>query len=177
MASFYKTADSLKQGSTTLPQKYYIEDLLLKQEMENIFFNSWLCIGRSNEINKSGEFKIFTIGNESLFIIRNEDNKLNAFYNTCRHRGTRICSKENGKYSKSIQCPYHGWTYDLSGRLIGAPNMDSVEQFNKDNYPLFPIDLVEWEGFILINLSNNPSEFKLECKPIINRFQNGKLII
>ena len=151
MASFYKTADSFKQGSTTLPQKYYIEDLLLKQEMENIFFNSWLCIGRSNEMNKSGEYKNITIGNESLFIIRDEDNKLKGFYNICRHRGTRICSKEKGKYSKSIQCPYHGWTYDLSGRLIGAPNMDAVEQFNKDNYPLFSVDLIEWEALIFIN--------------------------
>ena len=85
MASFYKTSDSFKQGSTTLPQRYYIEDLLLKQEMENIFFNSWLCIGRSNEISKSGEYKIITIGNESLFIIRNEDNKLKAFYNIANH--------------------------------------------------------------------------------------------
>ena len=100
MTSFYKTADSFKQDSRTLPQRYYIEDLLLKQEMENIFFNSWLCIGRSNEINKTGEYKIFTIGNESLFIIRNEDNKLKAFYNTCRHRGTRICSKKMGDILK-----------------------------------------------------------------------------
>ena len=175
MTSFYKTADSFKQGSTTLPQKYYIEDLFLKQEMENIFFKTWLCIGRSNEINKSGEYKIITIGYESLFIIRNEDKKLKAFYNICRHRGTRICNKENGKYSKSIQCPYHGWTYDLSGRLIGAPNMDAVEQFNKDNYPLFPADLIEWEGFIFINLSENPSEFKLEYKPIINRFSEWEI--
>ena len=175
MTSFYKTADSFKQGSRTLPQRYYIEDLLLEEEMENIFFNRWLCIGRSNEIKKSGEYKIFTIGNESLFIIRNENNQLMAFYNICRHRGTRICSKKNGKYSKSIQCPYHGWTYNLSGRLIGAPNMDAVEQFNKDNYPLFPADLIEWEGFIFINLSENPSEFKLEYKPIINRFSEWEI--
>ena len=112
MASFYKTANSFNQGSTTLPQRYYVDGLILKQELEHIFFKSWLCIGRSNEINKTGEYKIFTLGDESLFIIRNEDNKLKAFYNTCRHRGTRICTKENGKYSKSIQCPYHGWTYD-----------------------------------------------------------------
>ena len=159
----------------TLPQEYYIDDLLLKKEIDNIFFNSWLCIGRSNEIKKSGEYKIFTFGTESLFIIRNETNQLMAFYNICRHRGTRICKKENGKYSKSIQCPYHGWTYDLSGRLIGAPNMDTVEQFNKDNYPLFPADLIEWEGFIFINLSENPSEFKLEYKSIINRFSEWSI--
>jgi len=55
LTSFYKTADSFKQGSMTLPQRYYVEDLLLKEEIENIFYNSWLCIGRSNEINKSGE--------------------------------------------------------------------------------------------------------------------------
>ena len=98
MTSFYKTADSFKQDSRTLPQRYYIEDLLLEEEMELFFKNRWLCIGRSNEIKKSGEYKIFTIGNESLFIIRNENNQLMAFYNICRHRGTRICSKNNGKY-------------------------------------------------------------------------------
>ena len=175
MTSFYKTADSFIQGSRTLPQSYYIDDLILKQEMKNIFFNSWLCIGRSSEINKKGEYKIFTIDTESLFIIRNEDNKLNAFYNTCRHRGTRICSKKNGKYSKSIQCPYHGWTYDLSGRLIGAPNMDSVEDFNKDNYPLLPVGLIEWEGFIFINLFDKPSDFQLEYQSIMNRFSEWQI--
>ena len=90
MTSFYKTADSFIQGSRTLSQRYYIEDLILKQEMKSIFFNSWLCIGRSSEINKKGEYKIFTIDTESLFIIRNEDNKLKAFNNICRHRVCRL---------------------------------------------------------------------------------------
>jgi len=105
LASFYKTADSFKQGSRTLPQRYYIEDLLLEEEMENIFFNRWFCIGRSNEIKKSGEYKIFTIGNESLFIIRNENNQLMAFYNICRHRGTRICSKKKWEIFKKYPMP------------------------------------------------------------------------
>ena len=52
-----------------------------------------------------------------------------AFYNVCRHRGTRLCDRESGAFAGSIQCPYHAWTYDLAGRLIGAPLMDDVEGF------------------------------------------------
>ena len=62
--------------------------------------------------------------------------RVHAFHNVCRHRGTRLCTEASGAFAGSIQCPYHAWTYGLDGRLIGAPHMDEVPHFRKEDYPL-----------------------------------------
>ena len=72
---------------------------------------------------------MINIGTESVIVLRGDDGELIAYYNVCRHRGTRICENESGQFSKSIQCKYHGWTYNLNGQLFGAPNMDAVDTF------------------------------------------------
>ena len=158
--SFKKTSETLIKGSHTLDQKYYLNQDILDQEYNNIFFKSWICAGRLSELENIGDFKMIEICNESVIIIRNKLKELSAYYNVCRHRGTKICTNSKGNYSKSIQCGYHGWTYNLDGSLIGAPNMDNVEGFSKSDYPLHKIKIAEWEGFILINLSDS------SCIPI-----------
>ena len=131
-----------------------------------------MCI---RDRSKIGQYKIINIGMESLIVLRNKNNKIIAHYNVCRHRGTRICNHTSGQFSKSIQCGYHGWTYDLNGNLIGAPHMDTVTNFNKDNYSLHHVALKEWEGFIFINLSDKPSNFEIYFSPILNRFKQWKI--
>ena len=170
MNSFYKTADTFKQGAHTLPQKYYIDNSVLKLEMEKIFGEEWLCCGRHDELLKQGNYKVVNIGDESIIVLRDENKKLQAFYNVCRHRGTQICINEKESFSKTIQCPYHGWTYNLQGGLHRAPNMDAIIDFNKNNYSLHSIQIKEWEGFIFINLSENSNDFLLEYKSVINHF-------
>ena len=170
MNNFYKTSDTFKQGSQTLPQEYYINNRILKLEMEKIYAKEWLCCGRCDELVQSGDYKVLNIGDDSIIILRDENKILQAFYNLCRHRGTQICINEKGNFSKTIQCPYHGWTYNLKGGLHGAPNMDGVKGFNKNKYPLHSINIAEWEGFMFINLSENPKDFFLEYKSIINHF-------
>ena len=76
---------------------------------------------------------------------------LRGFYNVCRHRGTRLCEEARG-HGAVIQCPYHAWTYGLDGRLVGAPHMDEVPDFEKADYSLHEVNLAIWEGFILVNL-------------------------
>ena len=154
----------------TLPGKYYTDPNILNLEIENIFAKSWLCCGRCDEISNPGQYKLVTIYQESIILLRDENNMLQAFYNVCRHRGTRLCTKPSGNLSKSIQCGYHGWTYDLQGNLIGAPNMDAVADFDMSDYPLNKVQLEEWEGFIFINLADAPIQFKSEFAPIMNRF-------
>ncbi|SVC77983.1 uncharacterized protein METZ01_LOCUS330837, partial [marine metagenome] len=170
MNYFYKTAESYKCDSFTLPQKYYIDSTILKMEIENIFSKSWLYCGRCDDVSEQGEYKIVEIGNESIIILRNIDGMINAFYNVCRHRGTRICTKEFGKFSNTIQCPYHGWTYDLKGNLHRAPNMEAVSDFIKEDYPLHSVNLIEWEGYIFINFSDESADFHLEYAPVIDLF-------
>ena len=83
----------------------------------------------------------------------NNNNQIICHHNICRHRGTRLCEKSSGKFSKSIQCGYHGWVYGLDGTLIGSPHMDAIKNFHKSNYGLHSVALKLWDGFIFINLS------------------------
>ena len=173
--SFKKTATTLSKGAKTLGRKYYTSKKILDKEYETLFYNDWICAGRSSELSNIGQYKTINIGKESIIILRDNNNKIVAHYNVCRHRGTRICNHNSGQFSKSIQCGYHGWTYDLNGNLIGAPHMDAVTNFNKDNYSLHHVALKEWEGFIFINLSNKPSNFEIYFSPILNRFKQWNI--
>ena len=173
--NFKKTAETLKKGAHTLEREYYTNSEILQKEYDNIFLNSWICAGRSTELSKSGEYKIVNLGTESAIILRDSKGLLKAHANVCRHRGTRICEKSKGTFSKSIQCGYHGWTYDLNGDLIGAPHMDSVDGFNNSDYPLHKISIEEWEGFIFINFGNKPVNFNEYFSPIIKKFTNWNI--
>ena len=172
---YHKTATTLIKGAKTLDGKYYSNETIFNEELINLFHENWLCVGRSDDIKKKGNYITFQIGNESLIIIRNERNHLNGFFNVCRHRGTRICIDEKGSFSKTIQCKYHGWTYNLNGSLVGAPNMDSVDDFNKSDYPLHSVLIKEWDGFIFICLSDKPESFEIFYKPLKNKFNEWQL--
>src|SRR6185295_8701017 len=93
-----------------------------------------------------------------------------AFFNVCRHRGTRLLETPSGRLSRSIQCPYHAWTYALDGQLIGAPHMDEVVGFDKRDYPLHPVALQTWEGFLFANLSSDPEPLPSAFAPLTARF-------
>ncbi|MBF89185.1 MAG: (2Fe-2S)-binding protein [Candidatus Marinimicrobia bacterium] len=172
---YKKTAETLKKGANSLDRDYYINPEILNNEYENIFLKNWVCAGRTSELINQGKFKVMNLGSESAIILRYSKNELKAFTNICRHRGTRICEKNKGKFSNAIQCGYHGWTYSLDGKLIGAPHMDSIENFDKNDYPLFPIGIAEWEGFIFINFNDNPESFEKSFSPIFNKFTNWNL--
>ena len=168
--TFKKTAETLPKGAHTLERNYYVNPEILQKEYENLFLNKWICAGRSLNLAENGQYKVINIDTESVIVLRDQNGDLKAHFNVCRHRGTRICKNESGQFSKSIQCGYHGWTYDLKGKLTGAPHMDAVDGFKKDDYPLHAVALAEWEGFIFINLSDEPEDFYSIFSPIKDRF-------
>ncbi len=173
--TFKKTADTLSNGANTLEREYYTSPEILNKEYNNIFNKQWICGGRISELTNAGQFKVINIGLESIIILKGNDNNILAYYNVCRHRGTKICKDLEGHFSKSIQCGYHGWTYGLDGNLIGAPHMDSIDNFDKINYPLHNVAVKEWEGFIFINLSEKPMDFENVFSPLIGRFKQWNI--
>ena len=173
--TFLKTADSLNPGARTLSRKYYAKKKILKQEYKNIFLNHWICAGRTEDIAKPSHYITLDIGDESVIILRDNKGILKAFFNVCRHRGTRIRQNNKGTFSKTIQCGYHGWTYNLDGNLVGAPHMDNVDNFNKEDYPLHSVAIEEWEGFLFLNLDDHPENFGKKFEPILDRFSSWNL--
>ncbi len=173
--SFKKTAETLTRDAHTLDRDFYTSSKIFNQEYKKIFQSQWICAGRSEELTEIGQYKTINIGSESVIILKDEKGIIKAHYNVCRHRGTRICNEKNGTISRSIQCGYHGWTYALDGKLIGAPHMHSVENFDKSDYSMYPVHIEEWEGFIFINLCDEPEDFNQMFSPIIGRFSNWNI--
>src|SRR6185436_14360242 len=97
-----------------------------------------ICAGCAGDIPTEGDYFLREFGGESIIVVRPAPDTVRAFYNVCRHRGTRICAVGEGTFSGRIQCPYHAWTYGLDGRLLGAPHMDE-SSFNPEEYPLHEV--------------------------------------
>lgn len=151
-------------GSKTLPQRYFISADVFAEELAKIFSRQWILVGHQSEVAAPGDFFVADVlpspsgfgttgAGESLIITRDREGEVRGFYNVCRHRGTRLCEEERG-HEAAIQCPYHAWTYALDGRLIGAPHMDEVKGFKREQYSLAAVNIGLWEGFIFVNLAD-----------------------
>jgi Rieske 2Fe-2S family protein len=154
----------------TLPGRYFTSTEIFQEELERIFYNHWVCVGRAEQIGQPGDYFTQEIGTENVILLRDEQGLTRAFYNVCRHRGTRMCLNETGRFAKTIQCPYHAWTYSLDGCLIGVPGVSNMKMFDKKDYPLHSVKLESWEGFLFINMSPEPEPFAKTFGPIVNRF-------
>ena len=175
MTTFVKASEAYQQGQRTLPGEYYTSPEIHAEELERIFARRWLCAGREAELAHPGDYVVRTVAGESLIVVRGQDGVVRAFYNVCRHRGTRLCQEPRGRLSETIQCPYHAWTYTLDGALIGAPHMNDVAGFDKRDYPLHAAPVATWEGFLFLNLAREPEPLARAFAPLAGRFSRFNL--
>lgn len=143
-----------------LPGHFYTSPEIAAQEKEKIFSQDWMLIGRVEELEEPGSYLTFKIAGEPILVCKTQTGELKAFSNVCRHRGTQVAfgEPENGTpickgTARSFSCPYHGWTYDLTGKLVGAPHTKSIEGFDRADYSLVPLKLDSWAGFLFVNLN------------------------
>lgn len=175
MTGFVQTVGSFRQGAMTMPGEYYTSPEIYREEQDRLFARHWICVGRTSRLATPGDYFVRTVAGESLIFLRDRGGVLRAFFNVCRHRGTRLCAEDSGHVSETIQCQYHAWTYATDGRLIGAPHMNEVEGFRKSDYPLHQASLAEWEGFLFVNLAREPESFERSHAPLIGRFARFNL--
>jgi Rieske 2Fe-2S family protein len=151
----------------TLPQQYYVDNDVYRREMDRFFFHKWICVGRAEQVATPGSYFLVEIGGESVIVTRDPSGKLQAFYNVCRHRGTRMCTEREGAFPNNrIRCPYHAWTYGLDGALIAAPHLD----IDRSEYPLHPVHIDTWEGHIFLNFSKDPWSLAEQLAPLTQAF-------
>jgi Rieske 2Fe-2S family protein len=162
-----------EQIATTLPAKYYTDSNLFKDEVERFFCRTWVCAGRVDQIPDAGDYFLREIAGESIILTRAEEGPVRAFFNVCRHRGTRICPQREGHFARRIQCGYHGWTYGLDGRLLGAPHMH--DGFSREEYGLNPVQADVWEGHVFVNLSQRPASLATQLADLPRKFANWKM--
>jgi Rieske 2Fe-2S family protein len=140
----------------SLAQAFYRDPDIYQRDIERIFLNAWLYAGHISEVPGLGDWFLFEFAEESVIIVRNRNNEINALLNVCRHRGSRICVEGSG-CSRRLTCPYHGWTYDLEGQLRAAAHMD--ESFDKSEISLARIHVELLDGMIFVNFAEDPSPF------------------
>jgi len=168
MIEFVRAA--VQSDAWTLPRRYYASKEVFGMEAERIFYAGWVCVGRAEQIARPGDYFLAQLIGESIIVVRDRDGQAHAFFNVCRHRGTRMCTEESGQFAGSIQCPYHAWTYGLDGQLLAARHMQETPGFAKRDYPLRAIALAEWEGFLFLNLAPDPAPFARAFAPLIDKF-------
>jgi glycine betaine catabolism A len=159
----------------TLPARYYTDRELFRDELERFYCEMWVCAGRTDQIANPGDYFLRQIAGESIIITCDSDHNVRAFYNVCRHRGTRIVTEPAGKFSGRIQCGYHGWTYGLDGRLVGAPHMEEGAGFCREDYPLNKVHAAAWDGHIFINLDPQAEPLEQQLAGLRQKFMPWRM--
>jgi Rieske 2Fe-2S family protein len=136
----------------TLTGAEYASPEVFQRERERLFHASWFCAARADTLREPRDFAVVDVAGESVILLRDEEGALRAFFNVCRHRGSRLCDA-GGRLPRAIRCPYHAWSYGLDGRLIGTPNVGADEQLPREQLGLVPVALEVWEGFAWLDLS------------------------
>jgi len=163
IATEYK---GLKESQQSLPVSYYLDDAHYERELQAIWYRNWVYVCRADSLGQTRTFRTIEFGTQSILVLRDENGDLQAFHNTCRHRGSVLCTENEGRLrSKAIICPYHNWTYSLQGELKRTPSKHCPEGFDKQNFPLYKVAIDEWNGFIFVNLAGD------DAGPLTESFQ------
>lgn len=147
---------SRRQG-WSLEQPFYTDPDFFRLDMELIWYRDWLFVGHDCEVAKPGSFFTVQIGTYPVVVVRDREGKIRAFHNSCRHRGSRVCTTAKGTSARLV-CPYHQWTYDLDGKLLFARQM--ADDFDPSAHSLKPVACESVAGYIFICLADELADFQ-----------------
>ena len=147
----------------SLAAKYYTDPEVFKIETNGLLARTWQFAGHASQLKETGDYFTFDMAGESLFCIKGRDGEIRTFYNVCQHRAHQLVSGQG--QTRVVVCPYHAWTYELTGELRAGPNIKSVEGFNKSSICLTSVRTEIYLGFIFVNLDN-------DAKPMDDWFPN-----
>ncbi|HJQ84456.1 MAG TPA: aromatic ring-hydroxylating dioxygenase subunit alpha [Candidatus Binatia bacterium] len=132
---------------------HYTSPERLAREQEKIFATSWQLAGRTDDLAAPGDWLTCEIAGESVLVVNAGSAGLRAHHNVCRHRGRELLGTWSCGRAKNVQCPYHGWTYELDGRLRGVPDAETFPDLDRAALGLRPVELEVWRGFVFVRLT------------------------
>lgn len=157
-----------------LPNECYINQDYINIERDTVFFNNWSVIGSASSLKEIGDVKPYNFLGVPLLILRDKLDQIKVFHNVCSHRGFKLI-QEPCKLKNMIRCPYHSWSYDLSGKLIATPHVGGMNKheakgFEKSKSNLKEVRSFVWMDLIFVNLNNNAKSFEERIKPLEKRW-------
>lgn len=148
---------ALQRPVPTLPSAWYLDPAHHQRELEAIWYRDWVYAGRESLWAKPGDYQVVAIGTQRVLVLRDEHGALQAFHDSCRHRGSSLCTADSGRFASGrITCPYHQWSYGLDGALLATPRRPPMDGFDPARHGLHPVALECWGGFVFLNLDPAP---------------------
>ena len=146
-------------NARTLPADAYTAESMLAWERQHAIEPAWSCVARSCDLAKGGDQRAVPVGTQTVLLARGNDGSLNAFYNSCRHRGHELLPAGQCVNRRTITCPYHAWVYNLQGELKSATRFMDTEHFEASAWPLLPLSCVEWNGWVFVQADASGPSF------------------
>ena len=144
----------------TLPAEAYLSEDVLAWERRNVFEATWTCLGRSDLVPDPKCQRGLRVGDQGIVLTRDEEGVVHGFFNSCRHRGHELLADGECKKRGSIACPYHSWAYRLDGSLRTATRFSEIPGFDVADFPLVPVPVREWNGWIFANAGGGAPELE-----------------
>jgi nitrite reductase/ring-hydroxylating ferredoxin subunit len=142
-------------SSRMLPRAAYVDPGVFAWEQAHFFDGGWMCVGRSQDIAQPGDQRAEPTGAGSVLLVRGQDRVLRAFANTCRHRGHELLACGATRQEGVVICPYHSWTYSLSGDLRAAAGFARRADFDRAAHGLLELAVQEWHGLVFVDGSGS----------------------
>jgi salicylate 5-hydroxylase large subunit len=166
-----------RSGSSRIPARVYTDPDIYRRELERIFYGRhWSYVGLEVEVPTAGDFKRTAIGERSVVLIRNREGRLNVLENRCAHRGMQFCQERSGQL-KTLVCPYHQWSYDHDGNLIGVPFQKGVRgqggmpvDFSRDEHGLRKLQVATRHGVVFASFDPDVEPLESYVGPKILRY-------
>lgn len=148
----YTEAVRRADDGVSLPAWIYRDPDFFEVEKEVIFRRAWQPVCHLSDIPEAGDFHTFEFIGENLVVLRGDDGVVRGFHNVCRHRAARLMDGTSGNCGHRVMCPYHAWTYDKTGALVGVPNKAAFEDFDLADHGLATVEVEVYRGFVFVRL-------------------------
>jgi choline monooxygenase len=154
----------------TIPAPWYVDERIAGLERATVFSKSWQMVARLDQLAQPGGYVTALLAGEPIVVVRGEDGVIRGFFNVCRHHAASVMTEPEGK-APILRCPYHGWTYSLSGELKGTPDFAGVCGFDKAKNGLMPIETAVWEKFVFVRLTPGGPSLEQSLGPLVEQFR------
>jgi len=158
-----------------IPFERYISEDFAKKENDYMWSRVWQWACHVDHIPEIGDYYVYDVGDLSAIIVRSEKNEIKAYFNSCLHRGTQLKPSGTSGICKELRCPFHGWTWSLSGKLEYLPCDWDFPHVKKEEYNLPELKCDLWGGFVFVNFDQNAKPLNDYLGVLPEHFKNWNL--